>query len=534
MDKDNMNKTSEQNVNQGAPEGDKAPKDIKKKSATRKKRGGFLHMKQLRYGSLSIVLTVIVILLVMALNWVFGMVEDSFAWSVDLSYNQKFSISDQTREVVQGLDQDVKIYTLLQENSTSSLSTMIEEMLTRYKALGHIQVENLDIVANPTAAARFQTGDTELSVNSIVVTNADESKFRVISSTDMYDREYGYDSNYQMKLTKNDFIGERAVTSAILYVTSEDTPNVYLLQGHGEVAYENLAHVTEALSAQNYEPSALELSDSSVELGSGDVVMVIAPTGDLTDEEYDMLKAFMEQGGRLYYATQYGVTAEALPNFTALLNLYGLSVDQGLVVEDVSASGRYYRQQLMLMPNIALTNEEGDALDITKGFDDSSYLVLPQSQAIRTPEMKQSGIVYTDVLTTSDKAYIKSNVNENTTIDKQATDESGTFPIAVAADKTNYDDETLTSRVFVVGNAYFLASESYFTAYDNTKLLISPMEWLVNRDTSVYVPSKSMGSYTMSIPDNTTYQILTLTVIVAIPVIILLVGFVVWRRRRHL
>ena len=86
----------------------------------------------------------------------------------------------------------------------------------------------------------------------------------------------------------------------------------------------------------------------------------------------------------------------------------------------------------------------------------------------------------------------------------------------------------------MVGNAYFLASDGYFSAYDNSKLLISPMEWLVNRDTSVYVPSKSMGSYTMSIPDNTTYQILTVTVIVAIPVIILLIGFIVWRRRRHL
>ncbi|MGN1069827.1 MAG: hypothetical protein ACI4P5_05400, partial [Candidatus Fimadaptatus sp.] len=87
MDKDNMNKTAEadKNVNQGAPEGGNAPRDIKK-SAKRKKGGlaGIMHMKQLRYGSPSIVLTVVVILLVMALNWVFGMVEESFAWSVDL------------------------------------------------------------------------------------------------------------------------------------------------------------------------------------------------------------------------------------------------------------------------------------------------------------------------------------------------------------------------------------------------------------------------------------------------------------------
>ena len=118
----------------------------------------------------------------------------------------------------------------------------------------------------------------------------------------------------------------------------------------------------------------------------------------------------------------------------------GLTVDDGLLVEDVSSSGRYYRQQLVLMPEIALTDEEGEQLDITKGFNSSSYVVLPECQAIRTPEMKQSGIVYTDVLTTSDKAYIKSNITENTTIDKQETDESGKFSVAVAMDKPDYEN----------------------------------------------------------------------------------------------
>ena len=140
MDKDNMNK------NQATPEKDAAPVEVKKKTTARKGHK-FMHMKQLRYGSLSVVLTVVAILLVMAVNWAFGAIEDRFAWSIDLSYNQKFSISDQTKEVVQGLDQDVKIFTLLQENSNSTLGTMIDEMLTRYQALGHITVENLDIVA---------------------------------------------------------------------------------------------------------------------------------------------------------------------------------------------------------------------------------------------------------------------------------------------------------------------------------------------------------------------------------------------------
>lgn len=540
MDKDNMNKPENavETNPQTAPSDDKAPRDVMKKSGKKSKKSrmaSIFHLKQLRYGSLSIVMTVIVIVLVMLVNYVFGLAESNFAWTIDLSYNQKFSISDATREVVQGLDEEVKIYTLLQENSTSSLNTMLEEMLNRYKALSdNISVQNLDIVANPTAAAKFQTDGNALSVNSIVVSNADETKFRVISSSDLYDYEYSYDyTTGQYSYSKYDFVGEQAVTSAILYVTSDDTPIVYLLQGHGEVSYDSMTHVTDALTAQNYEPMELNLTDSSVTLEAGDVVMVVAPTKDLTDAEYEILKNFLENGGRMYYSSQYGIGGD-LPNFEALLGLYGLTVDDGLLVEDVSSSGRYYRQQLVLMPEIALTDEEGEQLDITKGFNSSSYVVLPECQAIRTPEMKQSGIVYTDVLTTSDKAYIKSNITENTTIDKQETDESGKFSVAVAMDKPDYENVENTTRIFVVGNAYFLASESYLNYYDNSTLLISPMEWLVNRDTSVYVPSKSMGTYVMSIPDNTTYQILTVTVIIVIPVVILLAGFIIWRRRRHL
>ena len=495
MDKDNMNKPENavETNPQTAPSGDKAPRDVMKKSGKKSKKSrmaSIFHLKQLRYGSLSIVMTVIVIVLVMLVNYVFGLAESNFAWTIDLSYNQKFSISDATREVVQGLDEEVKIYTLLQENSTSSLNTMLEEMLNRYKALSNnISVQNLDIVANPTAAAKFQTDGNALSVNSIVVSNADETKFRVIDNMDLFYEEYGYDSYYQLQLTRRDFVGEQAVTSAILYVTSDDTPIVYLLQGHGEVSYDSMTHVTDALTAQNYEPMELNLTDSSVTLEAGDVVMVVAPTKDLTDAEYEILKNFLENGGRMYYSSQYGIGSD-LPNFEALLGLYGLTVDDGLLVEDVSSSGRYYRQQLVLMPEIALTDEEGEQLDITKGFNSSSYVVLPECQAIRTPEMKQSGIVYTDVLTTSDKAYIKSNITENTTIDKQETDESGKFSVAVAMDKPDYENVENTTRIFVVGNAYFLASESYLNYYDNSTLLISPMEWLVNRDTSVYVPSK--------------------------------------------
>ena len=156
MDKDNMkmpenaseNVNAPQNVNEAKDKAQGAggnPRDVRKKSSKKSRKSrmaSIFHLKQLRYGSLSIVMTVVVIVLVMLINYVFGLAEENFAWTVDLSYNQKFSISDSTREVVQGLDEEVKIYTLLQENSTSTLNTMLEEMLTCRLSHTHLRASS--------------------------------------------------------------------------------------------------------------------------------------------------------------------------------------------------------------------------------------------------------------------------------------------------------------------------------------------------------------------------------------------------------
>ena len=509
-----------------------AAENIRNEKRKQSRLSEVLHLKQLRYGSLSIVITIAVILVVMLFNWVVGMVEDRFAWAIDLSYNKRFSISSQTRDIVSNLDQDVKIYTLMQENSNSTLNTMVDEMIKNYCALGHISSQNLDIVANPMAAAKFQADGTELASNSIIVTNADETKWRVISQNDLFDREYSYNSNYQPVMTKNDFVAERAVTSAILYVTSEDTPKVFILEGHGEPGYNNLKSVVTLLSAQNYEPVALNLADSTVEMGKGDVLMVVAPSKDLSENEYELIKTFLENGGRMYYATQYGSYApDSLPNFMALLKLYGMTLNDGIIVEDTASSGYYYRQVNHLMPHIATEDAEGNAIAINSGFESNSYVVLPQSsQSISTEEMKQSGQLYYQALTTSETSQ---HMTPDPANPENVLTETGSYAIALGMDKYDYDNPENTTRIYVIGNVYFML-DSYLNSFDNNKLILSPMEWLVNRQTSVYVPGVSLGTYTMSIPDNTTYQVLTVTVIVAIPVLVLLIGFIIWRRRRHL
>lgn len=482
--------------------------------------------KKIRYGVWSIVLTIAVILVVMLVNYVFGEAEDRFAWTLDLSVNRQFSISDETRSVVEALQEDVHIYTLYSESSSSAQRQMMEEILKHYEAIGHVKTENLDMLANPASVSRFRTEDTQLAANSIIVANAAETKFRVIPQTELYDYEIDYQTQTYKKY---DFLGEQAVTAAIIYVTSQDTPVIYFLQGHDELPLSQLHHVTDALRVRNYEPRELHLSNTDAVVREGDVVVAVAPSQDLSETEYESLKAFLAEGGRLYYASNY--VSGALPYFDMLLSLYGLEVDKGLLVEDVGYVEYYYRNQLYLMPDIHLEPEEAQ-MNAAAGFERGDYVVLPQSQAIRTTEMRDMGVLYESVLTTSPKAYIKSELTQSTTLEREEKDESGTFHMAVAMQQSR--DSGMDTRIFVVGNALFLMDSSLFTAYDNDELLFSPLSWLVGAGTSIQVPARSMGSYVIRMPSNTVYHALTILVIGVIPAVILISGMIVWRRRRHL
>ncbi len=476
--------------------------------------------------ALSLGVIILVVGLVILVNYVFEGMEDKYAWTLDLSGNQQFSISQETKDVVKALEEDVHIYTLYSESTASTQRQLMEEILKRYEALGHVTVENLDMMANPALVSRFRNENTQLSVNSIIVANGDESKFRVIHQSELYDYEMDYQNQ---SYTKFDFVGEQAVTSAILYVTSAKTPAVYFLQGHGEMALSSLRYVADGLRARNFEPRELHLSDADAPLEKDAVVMVIAPTKDLSQMEYEQLKGFLEQGGKLYYASNY--VSGALENFDLLLSLYGLEVDKGLLLEDAGYVEYYYRNQLYLMPDI-LGEAASDRLDVMAGFEAGDYVVLPQSQAVRTTQMRDVGVEYANVLTTSPKAYIKNQLTQTSQLAREAQDESGTFNVAVAMVKTHADGSD--TRIFAVGNALFLLDNNMFSAYDNGKLLYSPIAWLMGEDSPVQVPGKSMGSYRLNLPGNTLYQALCILVMGVIPGIVLVIGLIVWRRRRHL
>ena len=153
------------------------------KNEQKQKKTSLFSSRRLRHGGFATLLVVAVIVITILLNIVISTLDNVWGLSYDLSSNRLYTISEQTERVVSAIDEPVHIYALMQ---TGSESQTVENLLENYRRLApdYITVTVVDPIQNPTFAQQFTS--ESLSVNSVIVTNEDGSRYRVIDQYDMY------------------------------------------------------------------------------------------------------------------------------------------------------------------------------------------------------------------------------------------------------------------------------------------------------------------------------------------------------------
>ena len=487
----------------------------KKKS---KGLAALLGQRKFRYGGYATILTVVVIAVVILLNVALGAVETNWALSLDVTAINATDFDDSTYEIIDGVDQDIHVYTLYQNSTKSSLRVQVESVLEKYHALNsRITVENIDPVNEPTRVTKY-AGDTQLSEGAVIVTNGDESRVKLINRNDYY---YYSTSNYTGS-SYTYFTLESKMTSALVYVTSTETPRVFYLSGHNELdASSYCTLLTAQLQNRNYDVSTLDLSSTDVTLEAGDTVIIVDPQRDLNDDEYATLRTWLSEGGRMLCTMDYDVDLSLLPNFVKLLDYYQLSYGDGVVTENEGSTSNYWNgSTLNLVPNMDADH------DITKDLaSGNSYLVVPSARPINDVAIPESGVVYTKLLTTSQKAVVENGDEVSL---------PGTQTLAMAMLRQDSEDSKKDTRIVLLDSRYLLADTNLLYYSYNLNFTLNTIDWLVNSDSTVSISSKYIADSVLSIPDSTTAWTLAGIVVIAIPLIVAVAGIVVWIKRRRL
>ena len=207
----------------------------------------------------------------------------------DISEQKLFTTGEQTAEVLEKLDEDITLYLIAQQGGED---TTLLELLDRYEGLSdHITVDTIDPVLYPNFVSQYT--DENLSENSILVVGQERSR-----AVDYYDI-YGYSMDYSTYSSSLDsFDGEGQITSAIDYVTADEIPVLYTLEGHDEATLST--SLTESVEKENIEIRSLSLLTSESVPEDAEILLIYGPLSDISAEEKDKITAYLDQGGRLF------------------------------------------------------------------------------------------------------------------------------------------------------------------------------------------------------------------------------------------
>ena len=378
-----------------------------------------------RNGLYSTAILAAVIVLAVLVNLLVGAIPSKYT-ELDLSEAKMYTLSDSSRKLVQGMDQDVTIYYLCETGSEDAILT---KLLDHYaEESSHLRWEQKDPALYPTFAAQY--GASDAAAGSLIVVSGDDSV--VLDAADLYEYDY---SDYSTTGSANvTFGGEKQITSAIYKLTAAEESHVYYTTNHGEQA--PTSSLTEALEAQNLDLQPLDLLTSTIP-DDCSLLIMNAPASDFASDglvdEISQLQAYLENGGKVLLTTSAFVDT---PNLDAVMAQFGLAREPGLVVEG-DAGHALYGYPYSLFPDYG-TTEESTALN---GVNNGSHVMLSVAQGITVTETDD--VAAEPLLNTSEDSYSKADLDENTSSEKDSGDVDGPFSLAVWARNDNTGAEVI-------------------------------------------------------------------------------------------
>jgi ABC-type uncharacterized transport system involved in gliding motility auxiliary subunit len=464
--------------------------------------------KKLRYGGYATLVSAVVIGVVIALN----VVVDQIPAKIDMTERGFYSLSEQTIQILDRLGQDIAIYGFFQ---TGRENTMLEELIRKYTVRSRrVSYRTVDPLRNPAFAKQYEKDGTSVGESSLVVESG--GRFKTLSQFDLYNLSYDQQSQTQ-QVQSQQF--EAQITSAILYVTTDDLPAIGTLSLHDEQPLPYA--VTKQLGLENYTVRDVNLTTEGRVPEDLNVLVVNGPQRDLQPDELQKLRTYLAAGGRMLL--HFSLVPSELSGWNDLLSGFGLAVRNRLVVEQ-DPQRHAAQVPVYLIPELQVH----DILSPLRTAD--MIVVAPISVYVEELELKKRTTTIERLITTSNQAYAKADANPND-LSLAPQDARGPFSIATAASDRLDEQGQVFSRIVVVGNVNYLDLAEQFPG--NGNFFLNAVSWLYEREDTLSIRSKSLRTLPMFMNQQVAL-LLSALVVILIPLIAFGIGVTVWLRRRHL
>ncbi|WP_343210588.1 GldG family protein [Anaerolentibacter hominis] len=460
--------------------------------------------RNFRSGAYSTIMMAAVIVIVLIVNLAVGKLD----LKLDVSANSIFTLTDATKEVAKGITDDITIYYIAQEGMEADT---IKKIVDKYNSLSSkIKVVQKDPVLYPNFASDYT--DAEVKSDSVIVVNENTGAYKYVDYDDMLTYK-----NTTVDVEVNGVDVEGQITAALQRVTATNVPKMYYVGGHGETALGESIKAT--LSKQNIELANLNMFVDSTIPEDCDILLFNGISYDISKDEADRIKEYMENGGNVIFLLQY--TTEETPNLDSLLEYYGMRIEPGVIIEDPE----YYQGSYptYLLPKVGFHES------IAKVFSDGQTMIVPFSEGLQELDTVRSSVSLKTLLYTSDKAYLKKNTKSETTA-KEEGDVDGPFKLSFIAEETV---DGKTGKMWVMSTSYFLSDTILAGGqYGNAEFTTSIISYMTGGSAGLSIPVRTLEQQYVVTTGN---QVTAWAIIVVgvIPLIFIASGLVIWIKRRR-
>ena len=524
-----MKNTDEKNIkrlrndkpahNSSKDNGVKVAADVKKRVI----RGGF-----------STIMVVLAIAIVVVLNVIASAVETRAGLKIDLTSNKIYSLSAQTESNIRSImnkknengeySNEFVIYSFANDYTQDNL---IGKTLERYAALSNnITLSVLDPAKDSILRNKFTGVGDQVEDKTVVVFNSKKNSFRVIKYEDMYYTDKENNVSY--------WTLEQKLTSAFMFLDSgRAQTNVYFLTGHGETVTnvkfsERAKLLKEKLEEENFKVDNIDLAMN--DLRSGDILIVIGPSSDISEQDRDKVIKFLDANGKALFFLD--PSSSRLKNFEAILDHYMIKFKNEIVCEN-DESRHTQNSPLDLVPEV-ISNKE-----ITNGIINSKSSVYAGSCAYLEEYNPSSDLLTVlPLLNTSDRAvcipyedYI-TGAYENK-MSEYTEEKRRCIGLALYQKDSSSMQIDEGTRICVFSSSELALGERSGSA-GNVSLIKNCVNWVDNKTNTISISGVQMNAYELSIADAATVKTLVTIVIIVIPVLILGGGVIIWLRRKNL
>ncbi len=334
---------------------------------------------------------------------------------IDLTEDQRYSLSDATDEILQKLDEPVTVTAYFSEDLPPDVEKVrqdFKDILIEYanRSDGNVVYEFI----NPNKDQETEMKAQQSGISPIMINVRDKDQLKQQKAYLGALVQLG-DNKETIPFIQPGAAMEYSLSTAIKKISVNEKPILGLLQGNGEPSLAALQQLNMQLNVM-YDVKPFNFSDTSGVPLDYNTVVVIAPTDSIIDRDFNYLDQFVARGGRLLLAINnvkgnFQTASGELVNtgFSAWLSKYGISIEDNFVLDANCSSVMVQQQQGMFRMNTPVSFPYLPIISsftdhpITKGLES---VVFPFASSINiTP--KDTTISYVTIAATSEKSSME-------------------------------------------------------------------------------------------------------------------------------